>query len=173
MHAAHSAVATSEILKEKIQSKTARVGIVGLGYVGLPLATEFAKAGFTVTGIDVQDSKVDGLNRGQSHVQDVPSSEVAQLVGEGRFRATTDFSIVRELDTINICVPTPLRKTKDPDMSFIVSAVEAIAKHFHPGLLIILESTTYPGTTDELLLPTFEKLGFKAGEDFFLCFSPE
>ncbi len=173
MQTASKVVSSLEALKEKIESKTARVGIVGLGYVGLPLATEFAKAGFHVTGIDVQNSKVDGLNRGESHVQDVPSDEVAQLVRAKRFHATTDFSIVRELDTINICVPTPLRKTKDPDMSFIVSAVEQIAKHFHPGLLIILESTTYPGTTDELLLPTFEKLGYKAGKDFFLCFSPE
>ncbi|HUK43100.1 MAG TPA: nucleotide sugar dehydrogenase [Candidatus Bathyarchaeia archaeon] len=162
-----------QALREKIETKTARVGIVGLGYVGLPLATEFAKAGFHVTGIDVQDAKVDGLNRGESHVQDVPSDEVAGLIRNQRFHATTDFSVVRELDTVNICVPTPLRKTKDPDMSFIVSAVEEIAKHFHPGLLVILESTTYPGTTDELLLPTFEKLGYKAGEDFFLCFSPE
>jgi len=167
------AASTLEALKEKIASKSARVGIVGLGYVGLPLAVEFANAGFHVTGIDVQHSKIDGLNRGESHVQDVPSSEIARLVGNQRFRATTDFSVVGELDTINICVPTPLRKTKDPDMSFIVSAVEEIARHFHPGLLIILESTTYPGTTDELLLPTFEKLGYKAGEDFFLCFSPE
>ncbi len=162
-----------EALKGKIEAKTARVGIVGLGYVGLPLATEFAKAGFHVTGIDVERSKVDDLNRGISHVQDVPSEEVAELVREKRFHATTDFSVVRELDTINICVPTPLRKTKDPDMSFIVSAMEQIAKYFHPGLLVILESTTYPGTTDELLLPTFEKLGLRAGEDFFLCFSPE
>ena len=160
-------------LKNKIETKTARVGIVGLGYVGLPLAVEFANAGFSVTGIDVLQPKVDGLNRGESHVQDVPDSEVAKLIAAKRFSATTDFSVVRELDTINICVPTPLRKTKDPDMSYIVSAVEEIAKHFHPGLLVILESTTYPGTTDELLLPTFEKLGLKAGEDFFLCFSPE
>ena len=173
MQTAPKVVGTLEALKEKIESKTARVGIVGLGYVGLPLAAEFAKAGFTVTGIDVQDSKVAGLNRGESHIQDVPSSEVAKLVREKRFTATTDFSVVHDLDTINICVPTPLRKTKDPDMSFIVSAVEAVAKHFHPGLLVILESTTYPGTTDELLLPTFEKLGYKAGKDFFLCFSPE
>jgi UDP-N-acetyl-D-glucosamine dehydrogenase len=173
MHTASKVVGTQEALKEKIQSKTARVGIVGLGYVGLPLATEFAKAGFNVTGIDVLAPKVDGLNRGESHVQDVSSEEIATLVREKRFHATTDFSVVRDLDTINICVPTPLRKTKDPDMSFIVSAVEEIARHFHPGLLIILESTTYPGTTDELLLPTFEKLGYKAGEDFFLCFSPE
>ncbi|HKD86224.1 MAG TPA: nucleotide sugar dehydrogenase [Terriglobales bacterium] len=173
MQTAHKVVGTLEALKEKIQGKTAKVGIVGLGYVGLPLATEFAKAGFTVTGIDVQRDKVAGLNRGESHVQDVPSSEIAKRVNEKRFTATNDFSVVRELDTINICVPTPLRKTKDPDMSFIMSAVEEIAKHFHPGLLVILESTTYPGTTDELLLPTFEKLGYKAGKDFFLCFSPE
>src|SRR5690348_2668311 len=131
MHTAEKALSTLQSLKEKIQSKTARVGIVGLGYVGLPLATEFAKAGFHVTGIDVQHSKVDSLNRGRSHVQDVPSSDVAQMIRDQRFRATTDFSVVRDLDTINICVPTPLRKTKDPDMSFIVSAVEEIAKHFH------------------------------------------
>jgi len=160
-------------LKNKIETKTARVGIVGLGYVGLPLAVEFAKSGFTVTGIDVQETKVEGLNRGESHVQDVPDSEVSRFIGAKRFIATTDFSVVRDLDTINICVPTPLRKTKDPDMSYIVSAVEEIAKYFHPGLLVILESTTYPGTTDELLLPTFEKLGLKVGQDFFLCFSPE
>jgi UDP-N-acetyl-D-glucosamine dehydrogenase len=173
MQTAEKSIGTLEALKQKIKSRTARVGIVGLGYVGLPLAVEFANAGFAVTGIDVLQPKVDGLNRGESHVQDVPSAEIAKFVGEKKFRATTDFSVVRELDTINICVPTPLRKTKDPDMSFIVSAVEEIAKHFHPGLLIILESTTYPGTTDELLLPTFEKLGYKVGEDFFLCFSPE
>src|ERR1700761_5949209 len=173
MQTAPKVAGIREALKDRIETKTARVGIVGLGYVGLPLAAEFAKAGFVVTGIDVQQSKVDGLNRGESHVQDVPSEAVARMVNARQFSATTDFSVVRELDTINICVPTPLRKTKDPDMSFIVSAVEEIAKHFHPGLLIILESTTYPGTTDELLLPTFEKLGYKVGEDFFLCFSPE
>ncbi len=173
MQTAEKSIGTLEALKQKIKARTARVGIVGLGYVGLPLAVEFANAGFSVTGIDVLQPKVDGLNRGESHVQDVPSADIAKFVGEKKFRATTDFSVVRELDTINICVPTPLRKTKDPDMSFIVSAVEEIAKHFHPGLLIILESTTYPGTTDELLLPTFEKLGYKVGEDFFLCFSPE
>jgi len=173
MHTAMQSTGIFAELKSKIEAKTARVGIVGLGYVGLPLAVEFAKAGFNVTGIDVQEAKVDGLNRGESHVQDVPSSEVARLLAAKRFRATTDFSVVRELDTINICVPTPLRKTKDPDMSYIVSAVEKVAEYFHPGLLVILESTTYPGTTDELLLPTFEKSGLKAGEDFFLCFSPE
>jgi UDP-N-acetyl-D-glucosamine dehydrogenase len=176
MHVADPAlrdVSTFQTLKDKIESKTARVGIVGLGYVGLPLAVEFAKAGFHVTGIDLQQSRVDRLMEGESYVQDVPSSEVAKLLKERRLDATTDFSVVRELDTINICVPTPLRKTKDPDMSYIVSAADEIAKYFHPGLLVILESTTYPGTTDELLLPTFERQGVKVGEDFFLCFSPE
>ena len=173
MQVAEKAVGTFQALKDKIEKKTAHVGIVGLGYVGLPLAVEFAKAGFHVTGIDLQQSRVDRLNNGESYIQDVPNSEVAELVKDGRLDATTDFSVVRNLDTINICVPTPLRKTKDPDMSYIVSASEEIAKYFHPGLLVILESTTYPGTTDELLLPAFEKDGLKAGQDFFLCFSPE
>jgi UDP-N-acetyl-D-glucosamine dehydrogenase len=173
MHVAEKIIGTFQALKDKIETRTARVGIVGLGYVGLPLAVEFAKAGFHVTGIDLQQSRVDRLMRGESYVQDVSSSDVAQLVKAHRFDSTSDFSIVRELDTINICVPTPLRKTKDPDMSYIVSAADEIAKYFHPGLLVILESTTYPGTTDELLLPTFEKHGLRVGEDFFLCFSPE
>ncbi len=173
MQVAEKTVGTFQVLKEKIDTKTAHVGIVGLGYVGLPLAVEFAKAGFHVTGIDLQQSRIDRLMQGESYIQDVPTSDVAQLVKDRRLDATTDFSVVRDLDTINICVPTPLRKTKDPDMSYIVSATDEIAKHFHPGLLVILESTTYPGTTDELLLPTFEKNGLKAGEDFFLCFSPE
>ena len=170
-----NSTATSNLasLEQKITSKTARVGIVGLGYVGLPLAVEFAHAGFTVTGIDVQASKVDVLNQGGSYIQDVPATAVAPLVAAGKLGATTDFSIVRELDTINICVPTPLRKTKDPDMSFIVNACQEIAKYLHPGMLIILESTTYPGTTDELMRPMLEKSGLKVGEDFFLCFSPE
>lgn len=147
--------------------------MVGLGYVGLPLAVEFAKEGYSVTGIDVQASKVDSLNRGKSYIQDVPQKEVEELVHAGKLRGVTDFSVIRELDTINICVPTPLRKTKDPDMSFIVSACEEIARYLHPGMLIILESTTYPGTTDELVRPMLEKSGLKVGEDFFLCFSPE
>src|SRR5271167_1342703 len=173
MQIAETTVSTFQALKDKIEKKTAHVGIVGLGYVGLPLAVEFAKAGFHVTGLDLQQSRVDRLMKGESYIQDVSGSEVAQLVKAGLFDATSDFSIVGKLDTINICVPTPLRKTKDPDMSYIVAASDEIAKYFHPGLLVILESTTYPGTTDELLLPTFEKLGYKAGEDFFLCFSPE
>jgi len=160
-------------LAEKISNKTARVGIIGLGYVGLPLAVEFAKAGFSVTGIDLIEPKVDRINAGDSYIQDVSPADVANLVAAGKLRATTDFSVVAELDTINICVPTPLRKTKDPDMSFIVSACQEIAKFVHPGLLAILESTTYPGTTDELVLPMLSSTGLKVGQDFFLCFSPE
>jgi len=162
-----------DLLLEKIRSRAARVGVVGLGYVGLPLAVEFAKAGFHVTGIDVSQDKVQRINAGSSYVQDVPSSDLRSLVDQGLLHATTDFSAVASLDTINIAVPTPLRKTKDPDMSFVVSAAQDVARHIHPGLLIILESTTYPGTTEELLLPMFEASGLKAGRDFFLCFSPE
>ena len=165
--------ATAVILEEKIRSKRARVGIVGLGYVGLPLAVEFAKAGFTVTGIDISEEKTRRVNAGDSYVGDIPSSTLAPLVASGKLRATTDFSAVLELDTVNICVPTPLRKTKDPDMSYIVASCEAIARHFHAGMLVILESTTYPGTTDELVLPLLAKGGLEVGRDFFLCFSPE
>jgi UDP-N-acetyl-D-glucosamine dehydrogenase len=164
---------TNELLTEKVRSRTAKVGVIGLGYVGLPLAVEFANAGFSVTGIDVQRSKVDELNVGCSYIQDVATETVRQHVAAGDLRATTDFSIIAELDTINIAVPTPLRKTKDPDMSYVVAAAEQVAKYVHPGMLVVLESTTYPGTTEELLLPMFEKIGLKVGEDFFLCFSPE
>src|SRR5215469_5748605 len=164
---------TAQLLEEKIRARTARVGIVGLGYVGLPLAVEFAKAGFHVTGIDVSADKTRRINLGDSYVGDVPSAVLKSLVESGKLCATPDFSVVQELDTINICVPTPLRKTKDPDMSFIDSACQEIARYFHPGLLVILESTTYPGTTDEVVLPMLSKSGLKAGEDFFLCFSPE
>jgi len=160
-------------LEEKILTRQAKVGIVGLGYVGLPLAVEFAKAGFDVTGIDLSDSKVGRINAGYSYVGDVADSTLDPLVKAGKLKATCDFSAVADLDTVNICVPTPLRKTKDPDMSFIVSACAEIAKFFHPGMLVILESTTYPGTTDELVLPMLEQGGLKAGQDFFLCFSPE
>jgi len=165
--------ATVDILEEKIRSRRARVGIVGLGYVGLPLAVEFAKAGFPVTGIDVNTQKVERVNAGDSYVGDISSEALSVLVKDGKLRATTDFGVVGELDTVNICVPTPLRKTKDPDMSYIVSSCQEIASNFHSGMLIILESTTYPGTTAELLLPVFEKSGLRVGEDFFLCFSPE
>ncbi len=162
-----------EELARKIESRQARVGVVGLGYVGLPLVVEFARAGFTVTGIDVQQSKVDAINRGESYVQDVPTAVLKPLVEAGKVRATTDFAESANLDTLNICVPTPLRKTKDPDMSYIVSSCQELAKYFHAGVLVILESTTYPGTTDELMLPMFERADLKVGEDFFLCFSPE
>src|SRR5579885_2712711 len=164
---------TARHLREKIRSRTARVGIVGLGYVGLPLAVEFAKAGFTVTGIDLSEPKTRAVNAGDSYVGDIASATLSPLVERGKLRATTDFSAVAELDTINICVPTPLRKTKDPDMSYIVSACQEIARYFHPGMLIILESTTYPGTTDEVVLPMLAKSGLEVGKDFFLCFSPE
>ncbi|MBI4890479.1 MAG: nucleotide sugar dehydrogenase [Acidobacteria bacterium] len=163
----------AEVLMEKIRAKNARVGVVGLGYVGLPLAVEFAKAGFTVTGIDVSVEKVAQINAGVSYIQDVPTDEVAELVAAGRLKATTEFAAILDLDTVNIAVPTPLRKTKDPDMSFVVHAAQSIARNLHPGLLVILESTTYPGTTDELLLPMFAASGLKVGEEFFLCFSPE
>ena len=164
---------TAMALDEKIRNRTARVGVIGLGYVGLPLAMEFAKAGFSVTGIDIQESKVSLLNRGESYVQDVPSDTLKKWVSGGKFRATSDFSVILDLDTINIAVPTPLRKTKDPDMSYIVSACQETAKYLTAGKLVILESTTYPGTTDELVLPMLEASGGKVGEDFFLCFSPE
>jgi UDP-N-acetyl-D-glucosamine dehydrogenase len=163
----------AQLLEEKIRTRQAKVGIVGLGYVGLPLAVEFAKAGFTITGIDLSDSKIARINASDSYVGDVPNTVLAPLVETGKITATADFSVVRNLDTVNICVPTPLRKTKDPDMSYIVSACGEIAKYLHPGMLVILESTTYPGTTDELVLPMLEQGGLKAGEDFFLCFSPE
>lgn len=160
-------------LKEKIDKRQAKVGIIGLGYVGLPLAVEFAKAGFDVTGFDVDASKVDEINAGRSYILDVKTEDVAANVKAGRLRATTDMSKLGEMDAIDICVPTPLRKTKDPDMSYVVSAAEQIAKYIHPGMLIVLESTTYPGTTAEVLQPMFEAKGLKVGEGFFLAFSPE
>jgi UDP-N-acetyl-D-glucosamine dehydrogenase len=160
-------------LLERITGRTARAGVVGLGYVGLPLAVELARAGFHVVGIDLDASKVAAVNRGESYIPDVPTVEVAELARQGRLSATTDFSAVRTLDTVNICVPTPLRKTKDPDLSYVVSAVESIAEHLRPGMLVILESTTYPGTTDEVVQPLLERGGLTAGRDFFLAFSPE
>src|SRR5438445_3641165 len=160
-------------LEDKIRNRKARVGIVGLGYVGLPLAVEFAKAGFEVIGIDLSESKVAKVNAGESYIADIPAGVFKPLVESGKIRATSDFGTISQLDTVNICVPTPLRKTKDPDMSYIVSACQQIAKYFHKGMLVILESTTYPGTTAEVVLPMLETADLKEGRDFFLCFSPE
>jgi UDP-N-acetyl-D-glucosamine dehydrogenase len=163
----------AEALRRKLDERTARVGVVGLGYVGLPLAVELARAGFHTVGIDLDRRKVEALNRGESYIQDVPTAEVAEFHRAGRLTATTDAAVVATLDTVNICVPTPLRKTKDPDLSYVVSAVEMIADHLRPGMLVILESTTYPGTTEEVVQPILERRGLRAGEDFFLAFSPE
>jgi UDP-N-acetyl-D-glucosamine dehydrogenase len=160
-------------LFERLKSRQARVGVVGLGYVGLPLAVEFARGGLTVIGIDLDARKIAAIARGESYIPDVRSATIAELVADGRLHATTDFAAIETLDTVNICVPTPLRKTKDPDMSFIVAAVESIARHLHPGMLVVLESTTYPGTTEELVQPLLEATGLKVGVDFFLAFSPE
>jgi UDP-N-acetyl-D-glucosamine dehydrogenase len=160
-------------LRRRIEGRTAGVGVVGLGYVGLPLAVEFARAGFETVGLDLDPRKIASINAGESYIPDVATADVHELVGTGALRATSDYREVARLDTVNICVPTPLRKTKDPDMSFVVSAVEAVAEHLHPGMLIILESTTYPGTTEELVQPLLERTGLKAGVDFFLAFSPE
>ena len=160
-------------LLDKIRSRKARTGVIGLGYVGLPLAIEFAHAGFRAVGIDVDQRKVDAVNGGRSYIVDTASEEIASLVATGRLAATNDFAVMAECDTINICVPTPLRKTKDPDMTFILAAVAEIKKYLRPGQLVILESTTYPGTTDELVLPALEESGLKVGQDFFLAFSPE
>jgi UDP-N-acetyl-D-glucosamine dehydrogenase len=160
-------------LLKLIESKQARLGVIGLGYVGLPLAIEFARAGFHVVGFDVDQSKVDALNAGRSYIPDVPSAHVAETVGAGLFKATTDESALADVDIIDICVPTPLRKTRDPDLSYVVQAVETTARVLRQGQLIILESTTYPGTTDEVVQPALEARGLKAGEDFYLAFSPE
>ncbi len=160
-------------LIRKIKDKKIRSAVIGLGYVGLPLAVEFAKAGIKVVGIDLDASKVDAIRRKKSYIRDVPSSEVADLVSKGLLSATTAYSALSGVDTVNICVPTPLRKTKEPDISYIVHSAEQIARYLKKGQLIILESTTYPGTTEEVLLPLFEAKGFKVGRDFYLAFSPE
>ena len=161
------------MLKEKLQSREARLGVIGLGYVGLPLAMEFASAGFHVTGIDTDAEKVRLLGEGESYIQDVASERVREALGAGKFEATTDFNVLQTLDAVDICVPTPLRKTKDPDISYVRSAVAEIVKYLHPQMLVILDSTTYPGTTDEVILSRLEATGLQVGEDFYLAFSPE
>jgi len=163
----------SVTLGQRIDRRTARVTVIGQGYVGLPLAVEFAKAGFTVTGLDNDPDRVAGLASGRSHIPDVPSEELQALLRAGRYRAVTEPAALAESDAVIICVPTPLGKSKDPDISYVVSASKEAANHFRPGRLIVLESTTYPGTTEELLLPLFQENGARIGEDLFLAFSPE
>jgi len=149
------------------------VGVVGLGYVGLPLSVEIARAGLRAVGFDIDQAVVDGINQGDSHIEDVTSEELAEVLATGRLGATTDMARLAECDAISISVPTPLSKTQDPDVSFVIAASEAVAAALRPGQLVVLESTTYPGTTREVLLPALEGTGLKVGEDFFLCFSPE
>jgi len=160
-------------LLDRIRSREARVGVIGLGYVGLPLAVEFSKQGFPVTGFDIDETKARSINSGRSYIPDVPERELADVVGRGKLCATADMSQLADMDVIDIAVPTPLRKTKDPDLSYVVQAVEACAATLRRGQLVILESTTYPGTTDEVVQPMLEEKGLKADVDFFLAFSPE
>jgi UDP-N-acetyl-D-glucosamine dehydrogenase len=160
-------------LKEKIRKRHARIGIIGLGYVGLPLAVEFAKAGFQVTGFDVDVAKIASINKGHSYIGDVSSEDISTAVKAGKLSATDDMSKLHDMDAIDICVPTPLRKTRDPDLSYVILAVDAVRARLKPGQLVILESTTYPGTTDEVVQPALEEGGLKAGKDFYLAFSPE
>jgi UDP-N-acetyl-D-glucosamine dehydrogenase len=161
-------------LMNRLSDRSAVVSVLGLGYVGLPLAVVFAEAGFKVIGVDPIQSKVDAFNRGESYIMDVPTETVARLVKEGRLSATSDFSALLKVDAVSICVPTPLRKTGDPDLSFIVNATEDLSKYVHPGMVVVLESTTYPGTTRELILPKLTQDGkYEIGKDIFLAFSPE
>lgn len=160
-------------LKEKLEKGKSIQSVIGLGYVGLPLAVEFAKAELITLGIDIDQSKVDSVNEGRSYIGDVGTEELGRVIKSGKLKAYSDFSVLREVDTINIAVPTPLRKTKDPDISYIVAALKEIRKHIHKDQLIILESTTYPGTTEEVMMPILEESGLKAGKDFYLAFSPE
>jgi UDP-N-acetyl-D-glucosamine dehydrogenase len=160
-------------LQEKIAARSLRVGVIGLGYVGLPLVATFVEAGFHVTGIDTDQQKVDAANRGESYIPDISSRTLQALLDTERMCFTTDFTALKNIDAISICVPTPLRKTRDPDISYIISATQQVRAHLHPGQLVVLESTTYPGTTDEVLLPELESTGLKVGVDFFLAFSPE
>ena len=160
-------------LLQKLEDRSARLGVIGLGYVGLPLAVEYARAGFRVVGVDLSERKVESIRRGESYIGDVPTELLKELVQKGRIEATTDASALAEVDSVNICVPTPLSKTRDPDISFIDSAVEQIVRTLHRGQLIILESTTYPGTTEEVILPRLSESGLVVGKDFFLAFSPE
>ncbi|KPU45370.1 UDP-N-acetyl-D-glucosamine 6-dehydrogenase [Oxobacter pfennigii] len=164
---------TGKALYEKIMNKTAKIGVVGLGYVGLPLAVEKAKAGYYVTGFDVQKQKVDDVNSGHNYIGDVVDEELYLLVKEKKLQATEDYSFIKEVDAVFICVPTPLDKYMQPDISYVVNSTRSIAQNLHEGMLVVLESTTYPGTTEEVVKPILEESGLKCGIDFFLAFSPE
>lgn len=166
MHMVHS-------LREKIASRSLHIGVIGLGYVGLPLAATFVEAGFHVTGIDVDQQKVDQANRGESYVADILSCTLQRLLATKRLQFSCDYSVLDNIDAVSICVPTPLRKTRDPDVSYIISAIQQVKAHLHSEQLIVLESTTYPGTTNEVVLPALESTGLKVGTDFYLAFSPE
>jgi len=160
-------------LKNIIDNREAQIGVIGLGYVGLPLAIEFVHAGFTVTGIDIDELRVKTLNEGNNYIQDVSDKHLRDAVENNKFSASTEFSVIKNLDCVIICVPTPLNKQKNPDVSFINSAIKEIKKYIHPNMLVVLESTTYPGTTRELVAPELESTDLKIGQDFYLCFSPE
>ena len=167
-------MSTKETLIKKLKDKNARIGILGLGYVGLPLAVVFAEAGFHVTGIDPDSRKIDSLAKGISYIPDVKTEVVEKLVKSGHLTATTDFSVLKDIDAVSICVPTPLRQTGDPDMSFIISVTDELSRYMHEGMVVVLQSTTYPGTTREMLLPKLGmERGFEVGRDWFLAFSPE
>jgi UDP-N-acetyl-D-glucosamine dehydrogenase len=160
-------------LEQKIKNRTALIGVIGMGYVGLPLAVELGRENFNVIGIDINPNKMNLINSGKSDIDDVKDEDLQPLVRSGKIKATTDFSALKKADCVPICVPTPLSKTKDPDVSYILAAVKEVQKYLHPGQLVILESTTYPGTTEELILPMLQETGLKVGKDFFLAFSPE
>lgn len=172
-HEAAFQSANAASLYDKITSRTARTGVIGLGYAGLPIAVEFARAGFAVVGVDVDVARCDAINRGSTYLPDMTSLDIGAVARNGRLQAVSSLNAAGHLDTIAICVPTPLRKTKEPDLSQVYSAARAIKDHLQPGMLIVLESTTYPGTTEELVQRTLEETGMKAGADFFLAFSPE
>ena len=164
---------SSQDLIDRLRARTARVGVIGLGFVGLPLAVEFARVGFATVGFDVDEDKIRRVSGGDPCGVDVSRVDIEALIASGRLTVTTDFTQLAGLDSVNICVPTPLRKTQDPDLSYIVAAVKEIASHLHTGQLVILESTTYPGTVEEVVRPMLEKSGMRGGDDFFLAFSPE
>lgn len=160
-------------LVSKIETRRATVAVIGLGYVGLPLAVEFAKAGFQTIGLELDPCKVEAIQAGRSYIGDIAAVEIAPLVADGHLAATTDYSILRTCDAVSICVPTPLSKTHDPDLSYVIAATDAMAKYVHPDMLIVLESTTYPGTTEEIIVPRIIRNGLEVGQDVFVAFSPE